>query len=366
MMFINHIKKFDWVMIIAVLVIVGIGLLSIWSSSSSHFTSSDYNNIYKQTIFLIIGLFLMTGVSFIDNRTIRENPSIMMMMYFLCIVLLIGVFFTPEIKGIHSWYKIGFLSFDPIELTKLTLILILAKYFSKRHVELYNLKHIIFSGIYVAIPAVLIFLQPDLGPVAILLMIWIVILFISGIRIKHFLLMSLAFLITVFLGWNILLQDYQKNRLIGFIAPQEDPLGKGWNQNQSKISIGSGGLLGKGLGQGSQTQYGFLPEPHTDFIFSAIAEEMGFIGVFILLGSFMLLYFRILKIALNAKSNFCRLFASGIAISIFAQMFINVGMNLGLLPIIGIPLPLVSYGGGNLIFNFIALGILQNMKITEV
>lgn len=365
-MFWNHIKKFDWILLGTALAIVGLGLVSIWSSSSSHFTSSDYSNIYKQVVFLLVSLVAMIGVSFIDSRTIRENPAILMVFYSICVILLIGIFFfAPEIKGIRSWYKIGFVSFDPIEPTKLILILILAKYFSKRHVELYNLKHIIFSGIYVAVPAILIFLHPELGSVAILLMIWLSILFISGIRLRHFLLMILVFIVTLVMGWNIILKDYQKDRLIGFVSPQEDPLGKGWNQNQSKISIGSGGLLGTGIGQGSQTQYGFLPEPHTDFIFSAIAEEMGFLGVFILLGSFMLLYYRILRIALNAKSNFCRLFASGVAVSIFAQMFINIGMNLGILPVIGIPLPLVSYGGSNLLFNFIALGILQNMKMTE-
>jgi rod shape determining protein RodA len=366
MSFWNHIKKFDWLLIGSALLLVGFGLFSIWSSSSSHFTSSDYSNFYKQIFFLVISFLTLITVSFVDNRTIRENPAIMFIFYLVCVVLLIGVFFfAPEIKGIQSWYKIGFVSFDPIEPTKLILILILAKYFSKRHVELYNLKHIIYSGAYVALPALLIFFQPEFGSVAILLMIWISILFISGIRIRHFLLLVLVFILTGVLGWNVLLKDYQKDRLFGFIAPHEDPLGKGWNQNQSKISIGAGGLLGTGIGKGSQTQYGFLPEPHTDFIFSAIAEEMGFVGVFILLGLFMLLYIRILKIAFNARSNFCRLFASGVAISIFAQMFINIGMNLGLLPVIGIPLPLVSYGGSNLIFNFIALGILQNMKITE-
>lgn len=366
MSFWNQIKKFDWILLGASLVIVGFGLVSIWSSSSSSFTSSDYSNLYKQLVFFSVSILAMVGISFIDNRTIRENPALMVIFYFICLILLAGIFFfAPEIKGVRSWYKIGFVSFDPIEPTKLILILILAKYFSKRHVELYNLKHIIYSGLYVAIPAILIFFHPELGSVAILLIIWLSILFISGIRLRHFLLLMLAFLIAIAFGWNVFLKDYQKNRLIGFVAPQEDPLGKNWNQNQAKISIGSGGLFGVGIGKGTQTQYGFLPEPHTDFIFSAIAEEMGFLGVFILLGSFMLLYTRILKIAFNAKSNFSRLFASGVAISIFAQMFINIGMNLGILPVIGIPLPLVSYGGSNLLFNFIALGILQNMKITE-
>jgi rod shape determining protein RodA len=167
------------------------------------------------------------------------------------------------------------------------------------------------------------------------------------------------------LSWTFILKDYQKNRIFNFIAPHEDPLGEGWSQNQAKISIGSGGIWGKGIGKGSQTQYGFLPEPQTDFIFSAVAEETGLVGTSILLILFGVLFWRILKIALNANSNFSRLFATGLAISIFFQMVINIGMNLGLLPVIGVPLPLISYGGSNLLFTFIALGILQNMRVTE-
>jgi len=361
----NHIKKFDWQLSGSAILLVIIGLVSIWSSSTSISTSNDYSNLYKQLFFLGVSISAMIGISFIDNRTIRENPIAMFLFYCFCIILLFGVFFLPEIRGIKSWYKIGFASFDPIEPTKLILILILAKYFSSRHIELYKLKHILYSGIYVGIPAILIFLHPEFGSVAIILSIWLSILLISGIRIRHFILILIVFSLTLVLGWNVLLKDYQKERLLGFVTPQEDPLGRNWNQNQSKISIGAGGLFGEGIRNGSQTQNGFLPEPHTDFIFSAIAEEMGFVGICILLGTFMLFFSRILHIALNAHSNFCRLFASGVAISIFAQMFINIAMNLGLLPVIGIPLPMVSYGGSNLLFSFIAIGILQNMKITE-
>jgi rod shape determining protein RodA len=361
----NHIKKFDWLLVGSAILLSIIGLISIWSSSSSVSTSSDYNNFYKQLFFLGMSISAMIGISFIDNRTIRENPIAMFIFYCFCIVLLFGVFFLPEIRGIKSWYKIGFASFDPIEPTKLILILILAKYFSSRHIELYKLKHIFYSGIYVGIPAILIFLHPEFGSVAIILSIWLSILLISGIRVRHFIMILIVFSLTIILGFNIILKDYQKERLLGFITPQADPLGRNWNQNQSKTSIGAGGILGEGIGNGSQTQNGFLPEPHTDFIFSAIAEEMGFVGVCILLGTFMLFFSRILRIALRAQSNFCRLFASGIAISIFVQMFINIAMNLGLLPVIGVPLPMVSYGGSNLLFSFIAIGILQNMKIIK-
>jgi rod shape determining protein RodA len=361
MFFLSHAKKMDWTLIVASSLLVIIGMVSIFSSSSG-----DYSNLYKQVGFFVFSLLCMFLISFIDNRTIRENPSIILTLYFLCILALIGVFFfAPEIRGIKSWYKIGIFSFDPIEPTKIALILILAKYFSKRHVELYKIKHIVLSGIYALIPSILIFMQPEFGSVLIIIAIWIGILLVSGIRVRDFLLLCFAFLI-IFVGlWSFMLKDYQRQRVFNFVAPQSDPLGEGWSQNQAKISIGSGGLLGKGIGNGSQTQYGFLPEPHTDFIFSAIAEELGLLGTTAIFALFGLLYWRILKVALDARSNFTRLFATGLALSIFIQMIINIGMNVGFLPVIGIPLPMVSYGGSNLLFTFIALGILQNMKINE-
>jgi rod shape determining protein RodA len=351
----------DWTLIVVSSLLVIIGLVSIYSSSDT-----DFSNLYKQGGFFVFSLLCMFLVSFIDNRTIRENPSIILTLYFLCILALIGVFFfATEIRGIKSWYNIGIFSFNPIELTKIVLILILAKYFSKRHVELYKIKHIILSGIYAFIPSVLIFMQPEFGSVLIIVIIWVGVLLVSGIRIRDFILLCLAFLV-VFAGlWSFMLKDYQRQRVLNFIAPQSDPLGEGWSQNQAMISIGSGGLIGKGINNGSQTQYGFLPEPQTDFIFSAIGEEMGLLGLSAIFALFGLLYWRILKIALNANSNFTRLFATGLALSIFIQMVINIGMNVGLLPVIGIPLPMISYGGSNLLFTFIALGLLQNMKVNE-
>ena len=199
----------------------------------------------------------------------------------------------------------------------------------------------------------------------ILFILWLAILIISGIKIRSFLILIFcAFLILVF-SWITILKDYQKERILSFISPQAEPLGIGWSQHQAKIAIGSGGIFGQGLGKGSQTQYGFLPEPQTDFIFAAIAEEFGFGGVTILLFLFSLFIWRIIKIALNSQTNFPRLFATGFSILLISQIFINIGMNLGLLPIIGISLPLISYGGSSLIMIFIGLGILENIRINQ-
>ena len=358
--FFLHFKKLDWVLIISVVLIVGIGLLSLYSTSLSR---EDFSNFKKQIIFFIIGLFLMFGLSFLDWRTLRDNPYFILLFYFLGLVVLVGLlFFAPTIRETRGWYKIGPISIDPIEPFKIVLIVLLAKYFSMRHVEMYDIRHILISGIYVLIPAILIFLQPDLGSMLMLFFLWGIILSICGIKTKHFLVLVLCALLIFVLGWKYFLKEYQRQRVISFIAPQIEPLGMSWSQIQAKIAIGSGGIFGKGFGQGSQTQYGFLTETQTDFIFSAIAEEFGFLGVSVLLFLLAVLFWRLMKIVFVSFTNFPRLFVSSFAFLLMFQGFIHIGMNLGLLPIIGIPLPLVSYGGSSLISCFLALGISQSIK----
>ncbi len=355
----RSLKQLDWILIIVTFLLVGIGLISIYSSS---FGKGDFSNFKKQIIFFGIGIFLMIFLSFFDWRVFRENSGLILIFYLFCLIGLAGLFFfAPEIRGVKGWYKVGPVSIDPIEFTKIVLMLILAKYFSTRHVEMYRFRHILFSGLYVLLPAVLIFFQPNLGSVLVLLLLWVGILIISGIKIRHFLILIFCGFLLLIFSWGFLLKDYQKVRIISFINPA-DPLGTSWNQNQAKIAIGSGGIFGQGLGKGSQTRYGFLPEPQTDFIFAAIAEETGLLGVSVLLSLFLILIWRIFRIALSSQTNFPRLFATGLAILLISQIFIHVGMNLGILPIIGISLPLVSYGGGGLIATLAGLGILQSIE----
>jgi len=355
-----HLRKLDWVLIVTAILLVGFGLLSIYSSSLGR---GDFLNFKKQIIFFTISLFLMFIFSFFDWRGLRENPYLILILYFLCLLGLLGLFFfAPEIRGIRSWYRLGPLTFSPIEFAKIVLIILLAKYFSMRHIEMYRVRHILLSGAYILLPIVLIFPQPDLGQVLILIALWVGILLISGIKLRHFLILVLCFLLILILSWSFLLKDYQKERVLSFLTPGIDPLGVSWSQNQAKIAIGSGGIFGQGIGQGSQTQYGFLPEPQTDFIFGAMAEEMGLIGVLVLLSLFSILIWRIIKIAISSQTNFPRLFAAGFSIVLISQIFIHIGMNLGLLPIIGIPLPLISYGGSSLIATSIGLGIVQGIK----
>lgn len=355
----SHLRKLDWNLIISVMLIVFFGLGAIYSTSLAR---GDFSNLTKQIIFFAVGFVLMLLISLFDYRIFRNNSFLILIFYFLCLLLLAGLhFFAPDIRGTKGWYKIGGLSLDPIEPTKIILLILLAKYFSMRHIEMYRFRHIIFSGFYVFLPALLIFIKPDLGGVMVLVLMWVGVLAISGIKLKHFVILFLIFVLSASFSWVFLLKDYQKDRVLSFVF-QYDPLGGSWSQNQTKIAIGSGLIFGQGLGQGSQVQYGFLPEPHTDFIFSVIAEEWGIIGVIILFLLYLNVVWRILKISIDSQSNFPRIFTVGFAIILITQFTINIGMNIGILPVVGIYLPFISYGGSGLIANFISLGIIQSIK----
>ena len=206
----RHLKKLDWILIVSALLLVGIGLLSLYSSSLGR---GDFLNFKKQIIFFGIGFALMLGLSFLDWRTLREDPYLILILYFLCLAALVGLFFfAPEIRGVRSWYKVGPISIDPTELTKIVLIILLAKYFSGRHIEMYRIKHILLSGFYVLIPVLLIFFQPELGSILILIALWAGILLISGIKIRHFLILCLCGLLVLILGRSAFLKNYQKER----------------------------------------------------------------------------------------------------------------------------------------------------------
>ncbi|MDO8470493.1 MAG: FtsW/RodA/SpoVE family cell cycle protein [bacterium] len=360
MSFLAHLKRFDWQLVWSSFALVGIGLISLYSSSLQ---SRDFSNVEKQAIFFGIGILLMLLFSFFDWRVLRNDSYTIPLLYLLGVIALAGLFFlAPEIRGIKRWYRIGEILVDPIEYIRIILILLLAKYFSKRHIEIYRIRHIVISGIYFGIPIALIFFQPELGSILLLSFVWIAMLLVAGIKLRHLLLVFLIGIIVASSGWAFVLKDYQKNRVLSFIEPGLDPLGLGWSQYQSKIAIANGGLFGQGLGKGTQTQYGFLSEPQTDFIFASIAEEFGFVGVAVVCSLFLVLLARIIKIGMESESNFPRLFSSGIAATLIAGIFINIGMNLGLLPIVGLPLPLVSYGGSGLIMTFLGLGVLQSIK----
>jgi rod shape determining protein RodA len=355
----HHLKRMDWIIALTALALSFFGLLSLYGNSINGLAI----NFQKQLVFLALGFSLMILFSFFDWRMLKEDSFLVIFLYLISIVFLIGLFFfAPATREVKRWYSLGPVSFDPVEFFKIVLIVLLAKYFSKRHVEMYKFSHIVLSGFYVLIPSVITFFQPDMGSAIILILVWLGILFLSGIRIKHFLILCLIGALFLSLSWSFVLKDYQKTRITSFLEPHLDPQGINWNPEQARIAIGAGGFLGQGIGQGAQTRYGFLPEAQTDFVFSAIAEETGLVGIALLLFLFLVLISRILKIAMETRDNFSRLFCSGFIVLLIVQIFVNVGMNQGILPIVGLPLPLVSYGGSSLIFTFIGLGIIQSIK----
>jgi rod shape determining protein RodA len=245
---------------------------------------------------------------------------------------------------------------------KLGLIIVLAKYFSRRHIEIANIRHIIVSGVYALIPFILVVLQPDFGSAMVLFFIWFGLVFVSGISVKHLVAVFAIGTLIFLLAWNFAFKPYQKARIMNFINPLADVRGTGYNAYQSTIAVGSGGLFGKGIGFGTQSRLNFLPEYKTDFIFAAFAEEWGFVGSILLLIFFFIIFYKLATFALVADSAFEALFTYGVLIWMVVHVVINVGMNIGIMPITGIPLPFMSYGGSHLLAECLALGMCAGMR----
>lgn len=344
----------------ALFLLIGLGLLSLFSLSSIALVPF----FKRQLIWTLVGLTLLVATSYVDFRLFRTQSFVVFLFYVVMVFSLALIFLVNlKIRGVESWFRVGGLALQPVELTKIILIILLAKFFSKRHVEIYRIQHLIVSGTYVAIPTLLVLLQPDLGSALILVAIWFAVVIFSGMKLRHLALLVILGLAISFFAWFTVLKPYQKARITSFITPYADTKGASYQMNQSMIAVGSGRLWGKGLGYGSQTHLHFLPEAETDFIFAAFAEEWGYVGVLVLLSLFLLLLWRIVKIGQHAADNFSRLYSLGFAALIFIQSFIHIAMNMGALPITGITLPFVSYGGSSLVTLLIGIGILQNIRI---
>lgn len=348
--------RIDWVLVFALLPILGAGLITM-----SSFTGEE-NYFTRQLLWIGLAFFVFFVFSFVDIRFIKKT-NVIMALYGGGVLLLLSLFVVGStIKGATSWINFGAFSLQPSDPMKIILILLLAKYFSRRHIEIKNPRHIIVSGIYFAIPFGLVFLQPDFGSATILFMIWFGIILLSGISKKHLALILGGIVLLSGIMWLFILQPYQQSRIMSFLDPLADIQGAGYNAYQSTIAVGSGQIIGKGVGFGTQSRLKFLPEYQTDFIFAAFAEEWGFVGSALLLFFVSVVVWRILRIAHRAASNFEILFSVGFAIMIMSHVLINVGMNIGLLPVTGITLPFLSYGGSHLLTLFAGLGILMSMR----
>ncbi|MBI2062428.1 MAG: rod shape-determining protein RodA [Candidatus Yanofskybacteria bacterium] len=316
----------------------------------------------KQIIFVAIGLIVMVLFSFFNYRYLKNYSFPVLLFYFISIFLLFLTFYSRSVRGVNAWIVLGQFTFEPAELAKLMLIVLMAKYFSQRHVHVNQFRHILISGIYYGVPVLVILAQPDLGSAIIFSLIWISILAAVGINKKHlFLLIALATVVS-YGSWMFVLKPYQKDRLSAFINPGNDPRGSGYNLIQSKIAIGSGYWFGNGLGKGSQTTLGFLPESHNDFVFAATAEQFGFVGISLVMAVILFIVYRILAIGRATVSNFGKIFSIGMAAFIFSHALIGASVNIGLMPVTGIPFPFLSYGGSYLISIMTGLGILQSIK----
>ncbi|MGE5308464.1 MAG: rod shape-determining protein RodA [Deltaproteobacteria bacterium] len=356
------------ILIIALLICL-LGVLSIYSSTLEK--GGVWKDIYqKQLMWIAIGVVLYFFFSRFNYRRLWDW---MYFIYGLTVFLLFLVFALGIIRlGAQRWLKLFWFSVQPSEVAKLIVLVFLARYFSRKAVDTVSLKNrslgifrgVILPFIFVAIPAGLVIEQPDLGSGLMLFILFFIMLFVSNVRMRYLVLIVAIIAAAFPFAWNKL-HGYQKERIMVFLNPNADPLGAGYTVVQAKIAIGSGGFFGKGWLAGTQSQLHFLPESHTDFIFSTFTEEWGFMGGLILI----LLYFLLLREAFSAadrtSDDFGKLLALGIASLLAVQSSINIAMNMGLAPIVGIPLPLMSYGGSSVITTFIALGIVANVHSTR-
>ena len=346
----------DWVLLLSASTIVIFGLITM------NTFSGDNLFFQKQLFSFFVALCAFFLATRVDTDILRRT-NVLVTLFSIMIFLLVVLFGVGHIaRGAQSWFRVGLFAFQPADAMKLILVLILSKYFLLRHVEIAHFRHIIVSGIYAFIPFVLILLQPAFGSAITIFLIWFGMILVSGVSKKH---LAIVFFVAAiaFAGlWVGVLRPYQKNRILTFLSPLSDIHGTGYNAYQSTIAVGSGQIVGKGVGYGTQSRLRFLPEYQTDFIFSAFAEEWGFLGVLILFGLFAVLIGRILSIAFLGATNFEMLYGAGVAVFIIANFFVNIGMTIGLLPVTGVPVPLMSYGGSHILVEFIALGLLVSMK----
>lgn len=349
----EYFKKIDWPLFVAALLISLLGLITMNS-----FTAEN-RFFERQIMWLIVSVPVFFLAASIDWRFLRKKTTVLVI--FLASVLVLSLLFAlgSVFKGAKSWFDLGGLAFQPTDLAKLALVLVLSKYFAKRHVEIRHVRHILVSGFYAFVIFALVLMQPDFGSAIIIFFIWLVLVLVSGISKRH---LAAVFILgaTAFAGmWFFAFKDYQKARIVTFLNPLADIRGAGYNAYQSTIAVGSGEILGKGIGLGSQSKLRFLPEYQTDFIFAAFAEEWGFVGVVIIFILYGTIIWRVVKIAQRGETNFEVFFGLGFISILLAHFVIHVGMNMGVMPVTGIVLPFMSYGGSHLLTEFLALGIIQ-------
>jgi rod shape determining protein RodA len=353
------VQNFDWLLLGLVAAITAMGLVNLYSAG---YNRGEGTPLYiKQLYWLAVGLALMLLTLFYDYRHLEKlgYPA-----YVLSLLLLVGVMVAGKmVSGSRRWLPIGPFAFQPAELTKVAIILVLATYFNRRpRLEKMRLKDLIVPGVLVLVPVGLIIKQPDLGSGILVTLVAASMILFVGVHWRTLGALALTMVVSSPMIWGFL-KDYQKQRVLTFLNPDQDPLGAGYHIIQSMIAVGSGQFWGKGFLQGTQSQLYFLPEQHTDFVFSVFAEEWGFVGSVVLLLLFTAVALWGLQVARDCKERFGQLLALGVTALIFWQIFINLCMVTGFLPVVGIPLPLFSYGGSSLITTLLGVGFLLNIRM---
>ncbi len=349
------VRVIDWQLVVPAIALSILGILTmhtfgVGSSLAPH-----------QLVWLVLGIFAYTVLSVTDIRFIRRTPVIMAIYGVVISLLILLLIAVHPIMGAKSWFIIGGLSFQPADIAKVSLIMLLAKYLSRRHIEIADWRHIVISGIYTGAFVLLVLVEPDLGTAVILGSIWLGLMLVSGISKKHLAIIGIGLVVVATGLWFGGLKPYQRNRIIAFVNPAADRQGSGYNAYQAMIAVGSGEIFGKGIGYGTQSKLRFLPEYQTDFIFAAYAEEWGFVGIILAISLYALLLSRLFIIARKASTNFDAFFTLGVAVLFAAHLAIHAGINLGLLPVTGTTIPFMSYGGSHLMMEFVVLGMVTSL-----
>ena len=353
----EKLKSVDYFLILIIILIGAISVFAIYSTERGEFSFYTKNHLLRLLVFF--GMFLV--LSFVRITFWYKNAYFF---YAVCVSLLfITLFFGLMASGSRRWLDLYFLNLQPSEIMKIAIIVCFARYYHRiQTAEIQNYKFILVPLILLLIPCYLVLQQPDLGTSILIAGTGVIIIWLAGLNIKYFIYSTLLLIVSLPFAVS-LLKPYQKSRILTFFNPDRDPLGAGYQIIQSKIAIGSGGFFGKGFLKGTQSYLEFLPEKHTDFIFTLFSEEFGFIGSIILLLLYILLIYRIISIGFYAKSFFSKLFCFGFASAIFLYIFVNISMVLGLLPIVGAPLPIMSYGGSSMLSIMLGLSIVMSCKI---
>jgi rod shape determining protein RodA len=332
-----------------------LGLMMIYSTT----LSAPTNLLTRQSIFAVLGFVGLFALAFFDYRKFKRTTGFL---YVLIVIFLLVVWFLGySVRGSARWIDLGIFRLQPAEFAKIIMVVIMAKFLDQVGEKIKDFRYVLLSAVYVGIPALLVLIEPDLGSAIVILSIWFGMLLFSKMNKKHLAILLVAGILVSSFAWFFVLRDFQKSRIYTFLDPAQDPQGSGYNVLQSIIAVGSGSLTGRGVGRGMQSQLKFLPERQTDFIFASTAEELGLAGSLFILGLFGVLFSRLIVATRRARDNFGMYLTLGVFFMLLSQVLINIGMNIGILPVTGIPLPFLSYGGSSLLTTMVALGLVQSV-----